>query len=306
MKDNTPTFCVGEWLPSDEASFGRWMEGLHQAEARPLHPCVQAFKDCVLHDPALFALANQMFEQIPDGEAFAQDPTGKPQERSFARILHMINVVLTTPPMFNKTGLTGLPINAMIDWSLATTSGYAFFLHATVNRHLKAILCAWGQFLTTRDSLPALSDDPRTGWFGEDAMAEMPDFDSEFACEPGQPYRGFTSWDHFFTRQFRAGRRPVAAPDDDAVIVSPCEAAPFRLARHVRLLDRFWIKAQPYSLQHMLASDERAPQFDGGTVYQAFLSSFSYHRWHSPVSGRIVKIPGGRRHLLCAKPARRI
>jgi phosphatidylserine decarboxylase len=27
----------------------------------------------------------------------------------------------------------------------------------------------------------------------------------------------------------------------------------------------------------------------GGTVYQAFLSALSYHRWHSPVDGRIVK-----------------
>lgn len=288
MKDDTTPFCVGAWLPSDEAAFTRWMEGLGQAASAPLHATVQAFKDCVLQDPALFALANQMFEQIPDGGKFALDPTGKPQLRSFARVLHMINVVLTTPPMFNQSGLTGLPINAMIDWSLATTSGYAFFLDAKVNRHLKAILCAWGKFLTTSGSLPALSDDPRTGWFGEDAMAHMPDFDAEYVCNPALPYRGFTSWDDFFTRRFRDGRRPVSALEDDSVIVNPCEAAPFRLVREVRLLDRFWIKAQPYSLHHMLAGDERAPQFDGGTVYQAFLSSFSYHRWHSPVTGRIV------------------
>ncbi|KAJ7388296.1 hypothetical protein OS493_038665 [Desmophyllum pertusum] len=32
-----------------------------------------------------------------------------------------------------------------------------------------------------------------------------------------------------------------------------------------------------------------AKQFHGGTVYQAFLSATSYHRWHSPVSGTIYK-----------------
>ena len=63
----------------------------------------------------------------------------------------------------------------------------------------------------------------------------------------------------------------------------------YRLAKHVKLADRFWIKAQPYSLQHMMAMDPLAEQFAGGTVYQAFLSALSYHRWHSPVSGRIVK-----------------
>ena len=39
----------------------------------------------------------------------------------------------------------------------------------------------------------------------------------------------------------------------------------------------------------MLAGDPFAEQFVGGTVYQAFLSAMSYHRWHSPVDGVIVK-----------------
>ena len=39
----------------------------------------------------------------------------------------------------------------------------------------------------------------------------------------------------------------------------------------------------------MLAFDERAEQFAGGTIYQAFLSALSYHRWHAPVSGKVVK-----------------
>ena len=39
----------------------------------------------------------------------------------------------------------------------------------------------------------------------------------------------------------------------------------------------------------MLADDPWAGQFAGGTIYQAFLSALSYHRWHSPVDGRVVK-----------------
>jgi phosphatidylserine decarboxylase len=39
----------------------------------------------------------------------------------------------------------------------------------------------------------------------------------------------------------------------------------------------------------MLNWDELTPDFDGGTVYQAFLSALSYHRWHSPVNGTIKK-----------------
>lgn len=53
--------------------------------------------------------------------------------------------------------------------------------------------------------------------------------------------------------------------------------------------DKFWNKGQPYSISDMLAHDPLAKQFDGATVYQAFLSALSYHRWHSPVSGTIKK-----------------
>ena len=40
----------------------------------------------------------------------------------------------------------------------------------------------------------------------------------------------------------------------------------------------------------MLHNDPLAPQFVGGTVYQAFLSALNYHRWSSPINGKIVKI----------------
>ncbi|MES2760040.1 MAG: phosphatidylserine decarboxylase family protein [Pseudomonadota bacterium] len=290
QKVPTP-FCVGEWLDSDQDAFGGWMAALAASAGSDdaLDPVLQEFSDAVAHDPALFALVNQMFDQVPRTPPHDCSPTGLPQLRNFGRLLQMINVVLRTPPAFNQTGLTGLPINAMLDWSMATPSGRAVFLNPTINHHLKRILNRWGEFLASAASLPALSDDPRSGWFGADAMAKMPAFDEQFDCAPALPYRGFRSWDDFFTRRFRAGQRPVCAPDDDAVIVNACESAPYRLSRDVRLRDRFWIKAQPYSLQHMLANDDLAAQFAHGTVYQAFLSSFSYHRWHSPVAGKIVK-----------------
>ena len=40
---------------------------------------------------------------------------------------------------------------------------------------------------------------------------------------------------------------------------------------------------------HILARDPRTPRFVGGTIYQAFLSATSYHRWHAPVTGTVVK-----------------
>jgi phosphatidylserine decarboxylase len=110
-------------------------------------------------------------------------------------------------------------------------------------------------------------------------------------------HHGYTSWDSFFTRHFRFGEgvRAVASPDDDDVIANPCESRTYKVAYDVAAQAQFWVKGQPHSILDMLAHDELAPQFVGGTVYQAFLSALSYHRWHSPVSGTIVKtyvVPG--------------
>lgn len=82
-----------------------------------------------------------------------------------------------------------------------------------------------------------------------------------------------------------------------ATIYNACESTPVFLRRHhdVEEKSKFWLKHQPYSLADMLKNDPFTPQFVHGTVYQAYLDAFSYHRWHSPVSGTIIRafnVPG--------------
>ncbi len=285
-------YNVGHWLHSDQAFLDRWLAGLiaeTEASDEQMLPVILEFKNTIESDPQLFMLFNQMFEQMPRSRSFSKDPSGAPQIKDYHQMLRLINRVLTTAPEFNKTGLVGFPINAILDWPMGTPAGSAVFINEKVNHQLKEILTQWAVFLGSADSCYVLTDHPEKGWFGRDAMESMPDFEKDFVCDPALPHHGFTSWDNFFTRQFREGRRPLAGPDDNSVIANACESAPYRIAHDVKLFDRFWIKAQPYSLSHMMATDPLAAQFAGGTVYQAFLSALSYHRWHSPVSGKIVK-----------------
>jgi phosphatidylserine decarboxylase len=285
-------YRVGQWLPSDHAFLTRWLEAMihkSHAEPRPLHPVICELRDLIESDATIFMLFNQMFEQVPRRPPYDKDPTGKPQVRDYPHMLQLLNTMLTHAPEFDRTGLVGCPINTIFDWSMGTAAGVAVFLNERVNAELKKVLNAWARFLGSSASTYVLSDHPHKGWFGADAREAMPDFEREFRCDPREPHHGFRSWDDFFTREFRAGVRPVASPDDDRVIVNACESAPYRIARQVSYRDRFWIKAQPYSIAHMLANDAFAPLFGGATVYQAYLSPLSYHRWHSPVSGTITK-----------------
>lgn len=182
------------------------------------------------------------------------------------------------------------PINAILDWPIATEAAFAALLNNKVNAQFKKILNTWAQFLDSPESRYVLGKDPKHGWFGRDALKAMPGFESKFICQPDQPYYGFASWDDFFTRQIRPSQLPIAAVGDDSMIVNACEPAPFKLAHDVKRIDNFWIKGQPYSLRHMFADDPVSKQFFGGTIRQAFLSALSYHRWHSPVSGTIAKV----------------
>lgn len=94
---------------------------------------------------------------------------------------------------------------------------------------------------------------------------------------------------------------PNARPVDDRpnVIVnssdSYCLEQPRQPVRDVKAINSFWLKDDNYSLYDMFGVTRMGNEvkkivdesFVGGTVYQAFLSPWCYHRWHAPYSGRI-------------------
>ncbi|WP_345829490.1 phosphatidylserine decarboxylase family protein [Erwinia sp. HDF1-3R] len=292
IKPCNKTYTVGKWMPADRQTLHDWMlKIMRKADesSEPLLPVVDAFKTFIETDPRAWMLFTQMFDEVSEDEAHRLSPAGLPQVRDYQHMLALINVIMTHAPEFDETGLVGFPFNAILNWSMATQGGWSGFLDERINQHIKAILNEWAVFLRSKESAAVLSEDPRSGWFGEDARRAMPTFVDDFICDPSLPHHGFTSWDDFFTRRFRKGVRPIAAPENDDVVVNACESAPYRLAKEVQLKDKFWIKSQPYALQFMMNNDPLASHFVGGTIYQAFLSALSYHRWHAPVSGRVVK-----------------
>ncbi|MCX6222918.1 MAG: phosphatidylserine decarboxylase family protein [Bacteroidia bacterium] len=260
-----------------------------ETDEKPFLPVIEEFRNHIETDPEIFMQFNLMFEQVPHKPPYNKDPTGKPQVRSYHHMLQLLNKIMTKSLEFDSNSFVGIPICTIFGWPMGTPAGSAAFLNVKVNRQLKKILNEWAIFLSSENSRYVLNSDPHKGWFGKDAQKELPDFDKEFICNPELPYHGFKSWDDFFTREFKNGKRPVASPDDDSVIVNACESSPYRIAKNIKRLDKFWIKAQSYSLDHMLAGDQLSDNFVGGTVYQGFLSALNYHRWHSPVCGKIVK-----------------
>jgi len=163
---------------------------------------------------------------------------------------------------------------------------------------LKKVLNVWGKFLTSPPSASVLGSS-KTDWLGPTGKPSLEKvanrgetsykFEEIFQCDPSSPNHGYTSWDDFFTRLIKPDIRPVASPEDDNVVANACESKFYKLARDVKAREKFWIKGQPYSVYDILGNDPLSERFVGGTIYQAFLSALSYHRWHSPISGTIKK-----------------
>jgi phosphatidylserine decarboxylase len=202
--------------------------------------------------------------------------------------------IIRRAPPYEQNDFVAFPINSILNWPMATPAGLRTFLNPKLNAQLRAMFDVWSAFLVSPASRYVLTD-AHDGWFGPAASADMPRFAETFVCEPDLEYHGFRSWDDFFTRRFRDGVRPVEGPGDDAIVTSACESSTYRIAHNIAYKESFWLKGQPYSLVDMLAHDPLASEFVGGTIYQAFLSARNYHRWHSPVSGTVVKtelVPG--------------
>ena len=320
-------YRVGQWLPSDPKVLDKWLDNLiKKVQADPiyrgklqaieaqhppaeseesaekakykfsalplpvefytLHEPVEKLKEAILSDPEINMFFHQMFWQqysLPDSSEGVKIPT-------WHLMIILIDYIMTTAPEFNETALVGFPINVILNWPMNTTAGFAAFLNDKVNKLFKNILNYWADtWLSTPASCSVLTTKSPGGWFSKEAMKAMPGFVDDYECDPKLPHFGFKSWDDFFTRKFRPGRRPVASPDDNYIVGNACESAPYKLDRGVKHKDFFWIKNQRYSLDFILNMNPVAKKFYGGTVYQAFLSATSYHRWHSPVSGIIHK-----------------
>lgn len=312
----------GRWTPCNPAILARWINRLRakaSQQTQRLAPPIAELKQVVDSDPVLCANVQAMFVEARRLKS-TTPLEWEAEPRDFDEFLSLLNAIMTTAPeayqdisdgSMEPAGMIGFPINALLNWPMATAFGYNVFSNAIFNQQFKKILGYWATFLASEASRYVLTqNDPQDeaiAWLSAQAQSEMVSvansalgngsnpiptsatFQDIFNCNPDDNYYGFASWDDFFTRTFRPGIRPVSAPNDPSIIVNACESAPLQISTNVKLSDKFWLKGQPYSLENMLNWDDYTSLFNGGTVYQAFLSALSYHRWHAPVSGTIKK-----------------
>ncbi|KAJ3827426.1 phosphatidylserine decarboxylase [Lentinula raphanica] len=293
----------GGWIPANPAVWEAFFDDLlgNIDPCKDHVPAVQAFKDAVNADPELVDLFDQTFLQVSSSDC--------KRIKSFDELLCCMDQIVIAAPKFqankddcgNETTRgepIGVPLYLLFDLLSNTSAGYDLFRKEKLNAPLRDLLNSWGDYLRGPGSNSTLNDTSE-GWFGELGLETLESdgrgvFNETYECpDPSAVNRGFTSWDEFFTRKFLPCVRPVCRPDPpDLLVYNACESTVYRIQTDVQDHDQFWLKGQPYSIYDMLGrhDDDVAHSFIGGTVYQAFLSPYDYHRWHSPVDGVIKEV----------------
>ncbi|WP_103070431.1 phosphatidylserine decarboxylase family protein [Aquimarina sediminis] len=222
---------------------------------------------------------------------------GKTRSGTFGRItsikklLTVINHIINRAPKFNPnprlTGADTFPLSSLFTEMMATEAGESAFRNEAFNDTITGVLQEWCDYLDSEKSTYVLNEG-ENGWLSPLGQ-KYTDLDNFVVPNRNAPHFGFTSYNSFFHREIKPELRPISAPDDKKVIVSPNDGSVFQIASNIQKSTDFWAKGQTYSLINILNNSPYVNDFIGGDMVQTFLSGNDYHRFHAPIDGTILK-----------------
>ena len=143
------------------------------------------------------------------------------------------------------------------------------------NAWMNDLVEAWGAFLDTPASAAGIDTFLAATSYNIDDYIEGPS--------------GWQTFNQFFAREVKSGRRPVAAPRDDKVIVSPADAV-FMGHWPIDENSNITVKGVNWAIAELLDGSPYKDAFKGGIYTHSFLYIDDYHRYHVPVAGTVREV----------------
>ena len=143
------------------------------------------------------------------------------------------------------------------------------------NAWMKDLVQAWGSFLDTPASAAGIETFLVANNYNIDDYIEGPS--------------GWQTFNQFFAREVKSGRRPIASARDDKVVVSPADAVfmgywPIDEDSHIT------VKGVDWAIAELLDGSPYEDAFAGGIYTHSFLYIDDYHRYHVPVAGTVREV----------------
>ncbi|MGI2258651.1 phophatidylserine decarboxylase associated domain-containing protein [Shewanella sp. GXUN23E] len=304
--ENSGPVQMGFWLPNRIWATSKFLVPLREhiqskklsGALEPLHPEIQKFKSWVTSH-SVYRM--RVLSMIEEANNFIRNLDEKTKQEirgdgdaiwidSYDSFFEILNEIICTSPSFNTSAMVGTPMNGFLAVAMATDSGLALFHDVTFNKRFKNVLNAWNTFLKSGRSLDKLdiTDPEKNGSWISKAAWDAGVWD-QMVHDKNKPGYGYNSWNDFFLRKFVPGARPFHG-DERTQINIGCETTPWQYATDVSLQSDFWVKDVNYSLLDIFGGQRQwAKLFEGGQIYQGFLSATHYHRWNAPLTGKIVR-----------------
>ncbi|KAF2756882.1 hypothetical protein EJ05DRAFT_493432 [Pseudovirgaria hyperparasitica] len=134
----------------------------------------------------------------------------------------------------------------------------------------------FGQYMNTPESIS--EETLRT-------FAQSPKFKIDDYVKPDG---GWATFNDFFARHVKPGKRPIAVPDDGSVLVSPVDCTyleKFPVTERATVT----VKTVEWNIDELFDGSMYAPHFANGTLVHLFLQPHDYHRMHAPVDGVVLE-----------------
>ncbi|KAL4903109.1 hypothetical protein BDW74DRAFT_179980 [Aspergillus multicolor] len=100
--------------------------------------------------------------------------------------------------------------------------------------------------------------------------------------------RGWRTFNAFFARHVKPGRRPIASIGDPSIFTSPTDFTFMDMAR-ITPNSAITTKGLTWPIAQMLAGSPYAQRFADGIWLHGFLDLTDYHRIHAPVAGTVLE-----------------
>ncbi len=141
---------------------------------------------------------------------------------------------------------------------------------------MRKFVISLGQWMDTPESL----DDAAVKSYYDSPRYNMGDYEV--------PKGGWKTFNQFFARETKPGYRPVAAINDDHIIVSPADSTNAG-QWEVNAESQVNVKGLEWSIEELLEGSKYKDDFKGGIWIHQFLNTTDYHRQHAPVGGKVLE-----------------
>ena len=236
-------------------------------------PGAPGFEELTDHEPVVAELNRLIREQPRIGDsldrAIARANVAGIESR--ADFLAYLDGLVTLVPVYREVVPECLKFYYIINQAPGDSLNASIEFNAWMNQ----LVDAWGNYLDTPESAAGIETFMNATNYRIDDYIEGPS--------------GWQTFNQFFAREIKPGRRPIAAPRDDSVVVSPADAV-FMGWWPIDKESNITVKEVNWSIAELLDNSPYKDEFRNGIYTHSFLYIDDYHRYHTPVAGTVKEI----------------